>query len=113
MATKELMNKKLDWQTYGYERVGNCPPIPYYETKLGVDLEGKTWFCRTHYREQEHKFLVAFDFRTEDHPLFLRSEVVYADNYWEAHKKVYHSKFVNYKDTQNVIADFITKHNIQ
>lgn len=113
MTIRELMRKKLDWQIHGIESIGSCPPIPHYRCVLGIDLEGTTWICQVKYREQERKFLVSFDYETDDQSAFLKDEVVYADDYWEAHKRVYHSKMVNYKDIQNVIADFITEYNIK
>ena len=113
MTTRELMKKRLNWQIHGTEAIGSCPPIPYYRCSLGTDANGTEWICETHYRTQERKFLVRFDYETEEQSAFLKSEVVDAVNYWEAYRRVYHSKLVDYKNIQDVIAEFMTDQNIK
>ena len=103
------MNARLNlkWEIVGTEAVGSCCPIPRYRCELGTDEEGDTWFCEARYRYYEKKYLVRFDYETEEQSAFLKSEVLDADNYWRKHDEVYHAKWVGYEDIEKVIREFI------
>lgn len=104
---------KLNWYVHSTMQIGNCPPVPEYRCDLGTGSDGHEWICSSKYREQERKFLVSFDYETEEQSAFLKSEVVDADNYWEAHRKVYHSKLCNYEKIQDVVKSFSDQMGIQ
>lgn len=95
--------------------LGADVPIPTYETTLGKDPEGNTWLCRVKFdvfvRQQ---WMVMFD-TNQDEPdtPFLREEVVYADNFWAAHVKRYHTRYdSNYQHIGAIIDSFIEEHQI-
>lgn len=88
------------------------PPIIEWRRDLGTDKDGRRWVCQCRYREQEKKFLVAFDYETDERSAFLRDEVVYADDYWNAHKRVYHSKLVDYIGIKETVDRFIREQEI-
>lgn len=102
----------LEWEQHGLESLGSNPPISHYRCKLGTDDHGVTWICEARYRYQEKKYLVAFDYETEEQSAFLKREVIDAPIYWKAHQEVYHSKFVAYDEIQKVIRQFIIDHHI-
>lgn len=102
----------LKWEQHGWEAVGSNPPIPHYRCALGIDDHGVTWICEARYRYAEKKYLVAFDYETEEQSAFLKKEVIDAPSYWKAHQEMYHSKFVIYEEVQNVIRQFIIDHHI-
>lgn len=107
------MFHKYEWYEHSKMWIGNCPPIPEYRCNLGTDKEGKRWVCACKYREQERKFLVAFDYETDDWSAFLREEVLDAPNYWRAHQEIYHSKLVNYEQIQHVVEAFVEAQGIE
>ena len=105
--------KWLKWVEHGRTEMMKWPPIPKYWADLGIGKDGHLWKCSCEYRTQEHKFLVSFDYATEDEEAFLKEEVVYAENYWEAHHRVYHSKYVVYEEIARVIESFEAEHGIE
>ena len=102
----------LKWFSVGNECVGANPPITHYRCKLGKDDNNILWLCECKYRYAENKYLIRFDYRTDEQWEFLKDEVIEAEDYWLASKKVYHAKFVKYTDIQNEIRKFIIDHNI-
>lgn len=108
------MNAKLNlkWEVHGTESLGANPPLPYYRCEIGTDERGITWICEAKYRNKEKKYLVSFDYETEEQSAFLKSEVIEAPSYWTAHREIYHSKLVDYEDVQKVIREFIIEHHI-
>lgn len=109
------MFSKYDWKQYGAEAIGNNPPKPLYQCEIGKDGSGIAWLCRVKYREQERKFMVWFDkdILTDDGCPFLRDEVIYADNYWQAMRDYHKMALCNYEEIQNVIARFIDENSLK
>lgn len=102
----------LKWEQVGWEAMGANPPIPVHRCELGSDDHGIVWLCEARYRHAEKKYLVAFDYETEEQSAFLKHEVIDAPSYWKAHREIYHSKFVAYEEVQDVIRQFIIDHHI-
>ena len=109
------MMSKFDWRTHGTEGIGNNPPIPIWECMIGKDKNGDTWLCRVRYRHQERRFIVMFDkdVVTDNDSPFLRDEVVYADNYWQAMRDYHKAILCDYEKIQDVIAEFINKNGVE
>lgn len=101
---KPILNS-LEWEIYGSYSRKNSPPLPVWQTVLW-EKDGVKQLCRVQFREQERKFMVYFD--TDEHS-FHREEVIYADDYWKAHKQFYHTEWVNYEDIADVIERFKEK----
>ena len=107
------MNLNLKWTVVETTGGFGAPPIPTSEAELGTDPDGHLWRVRVKYREQEKRWMVYFDYDPEDGcSPFLRREVVYADYYWEAHRKYYHTRFVDYSAIPDAILKFIGDHDI-
>lgn len=98
---KPILNS-LEWEIYGSYSRKNSPPLPVWQTVLW-EKDGVKQLCRVQFREQERKFMVYFD--TDDYS-FHREEVIYADDYWKAHKQFYHTVWVDYEDIANAIEQF-------
>ena len=109
------MEKRLygKWYEHGKELMGGNPPVTEWRCDLGKGKDGHKWICSCRYRYQERKFLVAFDYETEEQSAFLKNEVVYSENYWKAHERIYHSRFVNYEQINNVVKEFIAEQGIE
>lgn len=95
-----------EWKAVEQERTAGCVPIVTYETELGTDQDGKKWFCRCGYFDRKHKFRVFFDY-DDGGCRFLRDEVVYADDYWQARRDFYFEQFVEYKQIVETIEKFM------
>lgn len=101
------------WYEHGKMWQGDNPPLTEWRRDLGEGKDGYMWICSCRYRMQERKFLVAFDYETEEQSAFLKDEVVDSENYWKAHHRVYHSKFVNYEQINNTVKEFMAEHGIE
>lgn len=103
----------LNWEQVAHSGGYLSPKLPTYEAHIGNDKTGRKWLCRVKYREQEKKFMVAFDWDDGESTPFLRDEVIYADNYWTAHKTRYFTKWVDYEDIRTVVLEFINDHGLK
>ena len=109
------MMSKFDWRTHGTEGIGNNPPIPIWECMIGKDEKGDIWLCRVRYRTKERRFMVVFDkdVSTDDGFPFLRDEVIYSDNYWQAMRDYHKMTLCNYEEIQNVIARVLDENSLK
>ena len=113
------MALKLNWERAEMQRSWNCPWIVTHESVIGKSDDGKTWSVRARFSPERKEFMVWFDHDgiyevhgdfdgegVRNSIPFLRTEVVYADNYWTAHKKFYNTKFCDYDEIPSVVEAF-------
>ena len=125
---------KLDWKVVEQEGQGQNPMLNVYEAQIGEDANGRVWSARTKFRTQDKRFMVWFDnddrydvdVRDLEYPVvdiedddprrwstpFLRTEVLYAKDYWRKHKEFYSTEWCNYEDIQKVVKAFALKYNL-
>lgn len=114
------MNERLEWKIVEGAGSYHAPMIWTQESVIGKTPDGsEVWSCRSVYHPKENKFSVWFDndkeyelrgdfdgYRTMWSTPFLRTEVVYADNYWQARKEFHHEQFCSYDEIPKVIEVF-------
>lgn len=106
--------KILKWEKVQSTAYGNNPPIIAHQAILGEDSNGDVWMCRVEFRKDRNMFMVWFDKDVEEDDLpFLRDSVLYADNYWKAHQRVYHTVYCQYDHIRNIIENFIVEKGIK
>lgn len=88
-------------------------PIVTFQKELGIDPDGKKWFCRCEYYDRKKKFRVYFDFVSEQGSLFLRNSVLEANDYWKAREEIYHEKYVEYEKIGDTVKKFAEQHGIK
>ena len=120
------MELKLKWETAEKEASWNCPWIVTHESVIGKTDDGKTWSVRAKFRPECSKFMVWFDHdgiyevygdfdgeRTRNSTPFLRTEVIYAGDYWKAHREFYNTKFCDYDDIPSTVKAFAVSKGIR
>lgn len=107
--------KILKWEKVQSTAYGNNPPIVTHQAILGEDSNGDVWMCRVEFRKDRNMFMVWFDkdVETDDDFPFLRNDVVYADNYWKAHQRIYHTVFCQYGQIRDIVELFMRENGIK
>ena len=113
--------KPLEWKAVETMSNYSCPPIVTYECQIGTSYDGtEKWFCRCKYKYDKNAFMLCFDNDKEweesgdfdGHKVatsrpFMRTNVVYAEDYWSEHEKTYHTKFCQYDQICQTIFNFV------
>lgn len=105
------------------------PILPGWKVTLGTGNDGKEWLCKITPTDTLKHLMWNVDFDTHeewiargyevdpnDSPLsmpFLRTEVLYAEDYHKAARMYYHRVKVEYKDIRKTICEFCDKHGIK
>ena len=121
--------KEFKYMLSDSQGVNHCPMLPGWKVDLGTGKDGKVWMCKITPSSLLRHLLWNVDFDTTDEwdakgyevdpnddtwsTPFLRTEVLYAEDYHSAARKFYHRKEVEYKDIYKTICTFVEEHGIE